>query len=376
MWTRRIPIGVSVSSYPEKQGLPVMWTMRPYGVTVILGRARSGKTTIAKQIALTAAEERSILIINPYLDTKGDWYGLKWQNLNHDAPQCISNLTIINNLAMKVSSFKEAWDWHSLGVTSQGAYLAAHLAQQVHIHKDDPEVFRQLLHDLPVYPKQVPDFVRLWNLPDWKENLHQQTKDNLTRSFQIANHLGFFWTPESGKIFIEDFGRFFLCHPYLFIDLEDASAGNFKSRAFAGVILRQIMPVLQRMQPLLIIDEADKIAPNINYQVERDIPSSLFYLLEYAIKLQRYGVNMILLTQNPELLTASIARNHHFLITGKLMGPWGPITEKALRGIYNDYDHEIRSFIFYDENYKKTYFQPLPLSCRYWARKQPTYTPL
>ncbi|MEK6882865.1 MAG: hypothetical protein AABY22_24795 [Nanoarchaeota archaeon] len=358
--TRKVLVG-----HTSWDNEPVMFPVRYYGNTLILARARYGKTTIAKIIACAVSEFRPLIIIAPYFDTD-DWYGLKYLNRNAEYKKCIPFLKCINNFSIKLSRFKDYSDWVSLGFPDVASQLITQFAKIKKLHNDDPEIFAEFLVKLPKTDKELENF----NITFAKYNINlpsriaDATHQSINLRFNLVKHL--FWFPKDERHSVDDFGKIVALNPHVLIDLEEDN--EYKSRAYVGIILKDIKEYLKQLQPLLIIDEADKVAPDV-----RDLiyyPSSLNEIMEYKNKYQRLGVNMILCTQDPGLLFHDLKINPDFIITGQIETQMPGLSRELLDKIYYDPDKNIRNFMLLNENRSYTIFKPLKCPCMLRSLKE------
>ena len=358
--TKKVLLGHT--SWDQK---PVELNIRYYGNILIFARARYGKTTIAKIIACQVSEFRPVIIIAPYFDT-ADWYGLKYLNKYAEYKRSIPFLKCINNFSIKLSKFKDYDDWISLGFPDVAGKIMEKLVKFKNLHNDDPELFAQLLNELPKTDKELPFFNNHYQKDGltFPARIAEATWQSINTKFDLVKWL--FWYPDDTRYFIEDFGRIFLLHPHVLIDLEEDY--EYKTRAYVGIILKDLKPLLKTLQPLLIIDEADKIAPDI-----RDLmyyPSSLNEVMEYKNKYQRLGVNMILLTQDSGLLFHDLKVNPDFRILGQIETQIHGVSQELIDKIYYDPDRNIRNFVLINENKSYSMFRPIKCPCALRSNKE------
>ncbi len=96
------------------------------------------------------------------------------------------------------------------------------------------------------------------------------------------------------------------------------------------------------MKPVIFVEEADILAPNM--KMDDVEPSSLVWLRYYVMKLQRTGVELFFVTQDPQLLDSIIISNYH----NKFLGV---IESKSDKGKYTDMTKHLRWDI--QKNYRE-----------------------
>ena len=337
MQTKEIKIGET------KFGKPVYFKIRDYGDTLILGRHRYGKTTIAKTIVCGASDIRPVIIISPaFSQDYDDWYGLKYLNRNAEIKNCISFLKCINNFSIKLSRFKDYDDWISLGFPDMASQYLKKLAPLKKVHNDDPNKFLKLLEELPRENIKIKEFNELHGIY-LSARIDSNTYASLINRFQFLAESEFFWYPNDTRHPVKDFKEIFILNPHVLIDLEDND--EVKARAYVGVILKDLHSLLSKIRPMLVIDEADKVAPESDDFLK--FPSSLRQLIDYKHKYQKLGVNMILLTQEPKLLYQKLRINPDFIISGQIEPNIIPeLTKELIDKLFMPDVFEVNGFYF------------------------------
>ena len=160
-------------------------------------------------------------------------------------------------------------------------------------------------------------------------------------------------------------------HPFLHINLNLSSSGFdvYKGRAYCGKILEQLASFergnlfyyLVRMKPLIIVEEADILAPNLGGGVIE--PSSLFWLRYYVIKLQKYHVELFFITQDPSLIDSVILSNFHNQFLGVIESRYSQYAELT-RSLKWDINTNYREFRWVQKGrHRDIIFSPIDSPC-------------
>jgi hypothetical protein len=289
-----------------------------YGVNIILAKPRYGKSVLVKNLYTQIAEYRPVII----LDYIGEHSGTKWPNFrSRHKTACIPDLHTIKDFAFLITDFDQIDDWVSMGFTERSAPILFELLKFGNIHNNDPAIFFDLLTKLPTKEIQIPAF----NAEFGEYGLSVQTpfntaiKTSLVSYFSNVWNSGLIMSQEEadsgyGKTYIENWGDYALSHPHLNINLNLVTSGNVKlARASIGKILDQLVSYLPMIRPLIVVEEADFIAPNID---DSSKITSLYQLRNYVLKHQRTGVELMFITQDPNNLDQSIITSGTTFIMG------------------------------------------------------------
>lgn len=356
----KIPLGIEIWESDEGEIEEVCMTSRSWGVYLLIAKSRFGKTTLAKNVTShLASEGRRILIFDCYQDYT------HINNPNYNFPmgtvpryvKGVPNLKIIKNFTLPISDFNNPADWISLGFSfDYGAGLCSIIASRIGLHNDDPDQFEAILSRLPRTDEELPMFNNLYS--DYGLKLSGRIPEPAINA--IRNRYSFvknwFWDPKNDDRLVVDWKEELLNHN-LVVDLNLFRDENVsKIRAFVGCILRQIKPILPRVKPFIIVEEADKIAPNIDLGSVYYYPSSLSHLIEYTYKLQRWGVSLLFISQDEKLMSQEIAKGFH----QKILGALAPDAKdfQLTQGLRWDPEKNVRQFLILNENNQYTKFKP------------------
>jgi hypothetical protein len=351
--THYIRLGSIIKPLEYMYATDVHMPIRYFGVHFLFAKSRTGKSALAKHMICQIAKHRPCLIF----DYRGEYGGLKYRNALAEHQFCIPDLVSISNFGFKLSDF-EPQDFLSLGFTEAALSPIYMITQELTAHNNDPQAVFDILCNLPTGDEEVQAFNRDYGMFNLKMQypIHEMTKRSLLRRFHDL--LDWFIGPESDRTYIANWGEFIMNNPHVRINLNiEREEQMAEARATCGIILRQLVPYLKRLNPVILMDEFDKLAPAIPPE-SMYMPSSLSYLLQYALKFQAYGVVLIGITQDERLVYEGLRRNWHSKILGK--GCETTFTGK----LHWDYDKGIRQFIYLNENTNFRVFEPDIAGCK------------
>ena len=301
-------IKLGVDRYGEGVFFPESYS---YNVIVIVARPRYGKTILVKNIYSQIARKRPIIIF----DYRGEHSESKWGNwLSKDKISFIPDLHTITDFGFYLSDFDQMSDWMSMGFSAKTAPLIMKLLKFSNIHHDNPLEFLALLSDLPTSDDEVPAFndqYRRYGL-NFPTRVHNSTKQSVVNTMSIVWDSGLFIPPVGSKdhaayypnkIHIDDWGAFAQTYKHLNINLNIVTSNSiYLARASVGKILDRMLPAFHNMQgirPLIVVEEADYVCPNSS---DMDTITSLMQLRNYVLKHQRTGVELMIISQDPNML--------------------------------------------------------------------------
>ena len=296
---------------------------RAHGVWIILARARYGKSVEVKNIIAQKADVRTVVIF----DYQGEHGNIKYPNFrSEDIVNCIPTLKTIDNFGFYLSDFVNVLQWVSMGFRDTQATLILQLLLYEKIHKNIPTKFLELVTELPHKEDQLEEF----NIKYKGEGLvmtspiHYSTKQSIIAGIKRCIDTGYFippvesqeWIKEGrGRQHIDDWGKLIREHKasHIHINLAITTDGDpTLARTAVGKVLEQLAPHLRTIRPCIFIEEADFVIPN----VPEEVPiTSLFYMFQYVMKLQRTGVEVMVVSQDPSLMSQSIvSAGVHFIV--------------------------------------------------------------
>lgn len=325
-----------------------------FGVTHVVAVTRYGKSALIKLLYTKLAQHRPVIIF----DYRGEHTQSKYPNWNStDDIMGIPNLNVIQDFKFVISDFANASDWLAMGFPESASREMSLLAGNVEAHHNDPKRLHKLIADLPTTQHHVDPFNMKY--PDVKldRRIHEETQKSMLARYSFMQ--GFFATPRElvncEVDYIPDWGVYLCEHPHTVINMNLTDLQVSEARATVGKILEQLSPFLSYLRPVIVIEEADKLAPNMD--ANEFAPSSLQWILEYAIKLQKYGVEVICICQDMKLLHPTLVGNFHNLLLGQL--PAGNPYENVTKKLRWDVDKNYRQFIYIRKGkYQKQVFAP------------------
>ena len=282
-----------------------------YNVIVVIAKPRYGKTILVKNIYSQIARDRPVIIF----DYQGEHSESKWGNwLSKDKIAFIPDLHTISDFGFYLSDFDQMSDWMSMGFSAKNAPQVMKLLKFDNIHHDNPLEFLALLSDLPTSDDEVPEFNKRYERYGltFATRVHNSTKQSIVNMMSIVWDSGLIIPPVGSKdhaaycpnkVHIDDWGAFIHTYKHLNINLNIVTSNSVPlARASVGKILDRILPTLHSMRgvrPLIVVEEADYICPNVP---DMDTITSLMQLRSYVLKHQRTGVELMFISQDPNLL--------------------------------------------------------------------------
>lgn len=345
---------------------PVYVRIGRYTVGLIISKSRTGKSTLAKIIALNVSNnDRRILIIDPYSEY--------WRCLFPDfeaEPFCggFKNFKVYQNIVFKISDFWQI-DWMSLGFSDTAAKVLSLISERVDLHRDDFELFKEIVMDLPTTWRDEYRFVNKYG-EGFAHALHPATNLHLKGRIEWFEDL--FWQEGAdgkdiyGRIYIKNFAHQLYKHNIILDFKLQKDQDMTKAAVYTGIVLRQLESHLDKIHPLIIVDEADKFCgnPSLGDDV-RYIPSVGNKLLDFTVKLQRCEVGMIYITQDHQFLHPGLVSHWHWKILGVIDSgiDYDVVSKARLRNDqlerFDSSPTAHREFIFMNAARKWVKFMPL-----------------
>lgn len=283
-----------------------------FGVNIVVAPTRYGKTALVKLLYVKIANlaHRPIIVI----DYRSEHKESEWPNWDSkDSMYCIPFKTI-ENFGFRISDFDSHIDWQSLNFPPQTSMQFARLAKHKEAHQDDPELFKEMLADLPQYDNMMTKFEQRWGFA-LSRPVHKEVYKAL-QGFAEFEHI--FCSEKSKLIEINNWQAMVWKHKHLHICLNIAREDDkLKARAYVGKILEKLSDAsfLRIIRPVFVFEEADKLVPNVSAE-DRNSPSSLLWVQEYVLKLQKYHPELFFITQDLHLLDSMVVSNFHTMILG------------------------------------------------------------
>ena len=279
-----------------------------YGVIIVIAQPRYGKSILVKNLYTQIAEHRNLVIF----DYQGEHIDSKYGNWrSKDRIDFLPELKTIENFGFYVSDFDQFADWTSMGFSIKGVPILMKILKEVEVHQNSPTELLKILSYLPTSDKDVIKFNNIWPEIDITEPINYSVKQSLVSTMNAVIATGLIiavvGTDEHqektpGKIHIDDWAKLVIETPHLNINLNLFSSGSVGiARASVGKILEKLLPILSKVKPLIVAEEAAKICPNTG-ESDNEIITSQMQLRDYVIRHQRTGVKLMFITQDPNLL--------------------------------------------------------------------------
>ena len=319
-----------------------------YNVIVIIAKPRYGKTILVKNVYSQIARDRPVIVF----DYQGEHSESQWGNwLSKDKVAFIPDFHTVSNFGFYLSDFDQMSDWMSMGFSAKNAPQIMKFLKYENIHHNNPLEFLALLSDLPTSDEEVPEFNSRYEKYGLKlpVRMHTTTKQSMVNMMDIIWNSGLIIPPEGSedhaayypdKFHVDDWGKFTQTHKHLNINLNLLTDNNlYLGRASVGKILGQILPTLRTMRgvrPLIVVEEADLLCPNVS---DMDTITSLMQLRSYVLKHQRTGVEMMFISQDPNLLDQYTLMGGTIWIMGQHTK--SPVTSMVLNEPDMDYNRDV-----------------------------------
>lgn len=355
----------------DRTNKPVYYfTTLRHGVTVLEASTRVGKTQIARCIYVEqAAKYHRPTLIFCY---EGEHKFSKFANLDkrEGRPFGIPHLASFSNIVFKISEFDTEMDWENLGFPPGASRLLAKFAVQYKTyHEENFELFYNILRDHPHEYSKYTAWQRFMEKYGWQpENvINKKSQESIIDRMPAFDYMFWkdgedidqFWTENWAELL----KRLRCIHINFGLKAEDKRM-VLRSRAIAGKILIQLgqfakgyknVTYLELLHPLLVFEEADRIFPYISTEEVMNMPGSVLKLQEYITKKQKYGVELLLITQNISMLHPSAMQNFHTIICGV-----GGSASKLTEYLHWDIDMGLREFLLIRKGkWKQEIFQPV-----------------
>lgn len=291
----------------DRFGRPVYYAERGgYGVIVVVARPRYGKSVICKNLYVQQAQHRNLVVF----DYQGEHMDTKWGNWDSPDVAFIPGMKILENFAFYINDFRQFTDWVSMGFKESAAAIILDLLQYQDLHMNDPYYLKWLMTLLPTRDDDLIKFnetfkdaglTRDVRVPDaTKMGMVNHMDRVLGSGLLIAPVDTENWKTQSpGVEHIDNWAQLMQDNNHIVINLNMQSRGSVAiAQTLVGKILDEILPIMPYTKPLIVVEEADFLAPNMP---EESI-TSLIMLRAYALKHQRTGLKLMVITQNPNML--------------------------------------------------------------------------
>lgn len=241
--------------------------LRPYSCVAVVAKPRYGKGGVAKPLSVKAERYKRLCV----MDFKGEWSThITQPNYESDDPDFISEYKIYKDFTFKLEEFTLTQDWVSLGFEGYKArQLKDIFVQTFHVHKGIPDLFMDVINNLPTKEDHIPQFnsrygTNIQGAFNWSI-VTQEYRLNL------PGRLRWFWQGPHDKRPIYDFGKEWIEHKNIFIDFNTGDWDMetiYRNQTFAGKILHKMRKFHKLIKGLIIMEECDFILPFTRSQLK------------------------------------------------------------------------------------------------------------
>jgi hypothetical protein len=309
-----VPLGRSVSS-----GKEVRLIVEPRGVLVCEALSGMGKSVISKRVAVEAYKHKRPVII---FDPMSEYFTIQYANFDSKTYMGgIGSMKIIKDFGFPVYKF-DSIDLSGIGLSTSGVTMLLNIVHDPILrgfHGNIPERIFQIICDLPRNAEGREMFYERYHV-DFREVMNAQSWEALKFWFSMALRGRMFYDPsDPGRMNnIENISREVKRGECVVFDLglRGSEAGLFKVQLNCGIVLKELRRVIEDLNPIIIFEEADKLAPNSN--ITGEMPPSSMQIFDLCVKLQKLQVFVIAVTQNENMILPSLSENCHQRILGLL----------------------------------------------------------
>src|SRR3990167_203874 len=273
-----------------------------------------GKSRLLENFCVQLAEERRLLVF----DARGEHKNLRMINAeNKDGKgSCIPGLVYIERFGFKLEQFQNPQDWAGLGFGAASARICSQIAKQVGSHKNDFDVFLEMLDEVPTKGKGKDNefYATMLSAKSKLKSVKNCFVDN--NSIDITRRNGDLIRFVGIPFYISDWKVFLTYHRHVCINFNSEN-NPAKAQFFAGKILNDIKPIINSNNPFVIaMEEAHFLFP-AEYNTDT-IPYSAELIYHYLKSKHKDSVKIILVTQYPAQLNDSALDEIKWYFIGKL----------------------------------------------------------
>jgi len=285
-----IEIGDSTMPYNIGERVKLKFFKGGWARILLVAESRLGKSAHAKDIIVKASKIRKCCIFS----IKGEWEN-HITEYSKFAPykQKMTGAKIIDNFAVKISSFDSMDDFSALGFAPDGLnYLNILVTKGYEFYKDDIVKFDDLLNDLPDTDNKLMEFnIKYGGKIYFKSRIFSGTKVSLLTHWNFIKDM--FWFGSKDKRDVYNFRTEWENNDHLIINITD---NDNKARALCGHIIKKIREIPYKTYPLFVFEEMTILFPQIPPQ-EPIKPSSVTQIYEILTQGGKEGIAMVGITQ-------------------------------------------------------------------------------
>lgn len=339
-----------------------------YGMVGLFGESGHGKTQLAKILIseISMRTDRCILIIDP-IGT--DYEKLVYPNYKASNPFSLNKHRIINNMCIKMTDLKDTSDWTGIGFSFGAAKFVSSIVNNIKCHNNDPEIVMTIIDNAPTKSKDIDtanDILMTNSIYNFR--FIREVSSEMKKAAAVYFHMvkGIFWNPDPEieyRVLIDDWAKELLEHRVVIVNFTiNGSTESFKGQAYLGAILKNILPKLYKLNPMIVIDEAGYFIPKM--KTNDNLSNSAKYLLEIVFRWGRRTKTMILfISQDDILIHDDILRGMHWMILGKMAFDSKLYKRHPLHLLRFNMSKGYREFMLISRNGRETIFTPKEVPC-------------
>lgn len=330
------------------------------------GMTGYGKSILVGNIAVELSKSRNIIIF----DYNGDYRNLKHVNIRNAQRKfsSISDLVYIHRFGFKLQDFDKPFDWEIAGMSETGARICAAKAGMREYHRNDYNKFVALIDEIPTKGKNSEMYMVKLGIKNRLKILKDVFIDKCVDiTYRDVDSIRYHGIP----FYISDWKYFIEAHKHICLNM-NSEFNPAKAQLFAGKIMSETEVAMPRLNPVIVIEEAHKLCPNV-YD-EGNIPYSVIKILHYLKELHKKGVKLILISQYPHQLQDEVMDEIKHFFIGKLQNIRGSskLDEMFKMSSSLQFNHlsGYREFLHYSPLYnEKNVFIPYDSFTYYEKRK-------
>ena len=327
-----------------------------------------GKTLFVRNL-LVQLKDRRIIIF----DSRGEHKHLRTTNAaNADGKgDSIPDLVYIERFGFKLSDMINAQDWKALGLNISGARICAGIARQKNSHRNEIELFLELIDDIKTKGKDASLYMTKMSILAKVKNVSSCFVDNSAVDITHSHPDKIRYT--NNPFYISDWKYFIKAHKHVCINF-NSEYQPFKAQFFAGKLLNEISPILRYEPAVILLEEAHNLFPYSDAPSANDELYSSNRIYYYLKSKHKDMVKLIFVTQHPRQLNSSAFDEIKWYFIGKLENIDGSsrISEMFKMSNMLNYNplNDYREWLCYSSIYNKKFvFVPYDSATFYMRRK-------
>mgnify|MGYP001602383493 CR=1 FL=1 len=230
-------------------------------------------------------------------DYSGEHSLSKYPNCFSKSNNCDNYLPLqvhISDLGFEISDYTNMLDWMSMGMTDKSAQIVSYIASRKESHDNDWETFKQILLELPAGTYNPYSFNKTYKL-NIRSPIHQESYKNIQK---VIGNID--WLFKEDKT-IYNIPKLLTIYKHVNINLRLNKGSilhqRIKARLLVGKVLEKLVPHLNRLEPVIVFEEADILVPAL--KSDEEYFSSWDWIKQYVLKFgMRAGCMLIFIVQD------------------------------------------------------------------------------